>query len=58
MIDFDPIGKLLREVELADLDRFSEENVSEDIYVEFERTLPDSRSVATVIASFANTHGG
>jgi hypothetical protein len=58
MIDFDPFGKPLREVELEDLDQLSDENVSEGIYVEFKRSLPKSQSVAKVIASFANTHGG
>jgi len=58
MIDFDPFGKPLKDVELEDLDRLSEENVSEGTYIEYKRRFPDSQSIAKVIASFANTHGG
>lgn len=58
MIDFDPFGKPLREVELADFDRLSENNVSEGVYVEFKQSFPDPHKVSKVIASFANTHGG
>jgi predicted HTH transcriptional regulator len=58
MIDFDPFNKPLRKVEFDDLDQLSENNISEGIYVEFKQSLPDPQSVAKVIASFANTHGG
>lgn len=58
MPDYNPFDKPLREVQLQDLDRLSQNNVSEGTYVEFKRSLPDPQKISKVIASFANTHGG
>ncbi|GAA0474520.1 ATP-binding protein [Halococcus dombrowskii] len=58
MIDFDPFEKPLREVEMDDLDGLAENNISEGMYMEYKRSLPSTQSLAKVIASFANTHGG
>ena len=58
MADFDLFDKPLREVGMDDLSRLSDRNISEGLYVEFKRTLPETQDVTKVISSFANTHGG
>ena len=58
MVDFDPFNKPLRDLGLSDLDLLADNNISEGVYIEYKRSLPSNQSIAKVIASFANTHGG
>jgi len=58
MVDYNPFAKQLREVNLEDIDKLSEMNVSEGVYMEFKRKMPKNKKIAKVISSFSNTHGG
>lgn len=61
MVEFNPFDKPLEALKYEDLDKLRENNVAEGYSIEYKRDVPGSepgRSIAKVIASFANTYGG
>lgn len=61
MVEFNPFNKPLEALEYGDLGKLRDNRVAEGYSIEYKRDIPGSepgRSIAKVIASFANTYGG
>lgn len=61
MVEFNPFDKQLEDVDFEDLLTLRENNFAEGYFVEYKSDIPGDepgKSIAKVIASFANTYGG
>ena len=56
MSDYNPFGKIIREIDTGDLSTLRD--VSEGWYVEYKSEVPDAPSIAKSISALANTYGG
>jgi hypothetical protein len=57
-MDFNPFDKEFEEIELGDLNKLIDQEVSEGWYVEFKEDFPSTKKIGRSVAAFANSDGG
>ena len=55
---YNPFNKPISELEVGDLNKLIENNISEGWFVEYKGSFPKNKQIAKSIASFANSEGG
>jgi hypothetical protein len=55
---FNPFEKDFEEIDLRDLDKLIDQEVSEGWYVEFKEDFPSAKKIGRSVAAFANSDGG
>ncbi len=53
-----PFEESIKDLELEDLQKLTEKNFCESIFIEYKSGMTEPKKIAKAIAGFANSHGG